>query len=627
MFHRFSTWWRALGVVLLGLATVTWPSAPFASSTPVFSLLAQAPTTTLHSSVGLVPVSVGAPSGATVNVAIYPAITTLGQIAPLVSGVGITGAPLASTTIASPACHSSGSATVLLEAVGAAVAPSCTHPVLRLLCAATSCDGVYPLRYTLGAQEIWSMVAVHVVRIPQRVRVVLLAHVDTAATSSLDALKVFSHVPLTVGVGYDTLTAISTHSSLPRWRRLFATLLSAPAHRTITTPPAGVDYGNLLANGFGGEVLRQLSLEATLTHRHDTPHTVWLLATPTTDDLNALAKAGVASVVVPDTALSPDPTSTLQWGAPEHVAGVNGTTVLGTDDTISTIANATTIPAVLRAILVANTIAFLHFDAPNDPAPRTVPIVLTSSTTGAFFDHELLADLSTNPFAVITPLGASLTPALVGSNGIASTWPLAGASVPAWSHDNATALSSLVTDEHAFTMGLANTDVNASFASAIASAEVRGTPAQHDHDFGAAHGLLAHQFGLFHVDNSTVTLTSQGTALPITIVSHAHYAMTVLVHLVANSLDFTKGPVFPVTLSQPTTSVRVALRHAWGSNVTLQVYLLTPDGSVVLSHTAVLVHVGGTSVVGYFLSAGSLLVLGMWWLRTHRRSAKGKHTK
>ena len=34
MSHRFSTWWRALSVVLLCLATVTWPSAAWADTTP-----------------------------------------------------------------------------------------------------------------------------------------------------------------------------------------------------------------------------------------------------------------------------------------------------------------------------------------------------------------------------------------------------------------------------------------------------------------------------------------------------------------------------------------------------------------------------------------------------------------
>ncbi len=41
MFHRFSTWWRALSVVLLCLATMAWPTAARAGTSPTFALLHQ----------------------------------------------------------------------------------------------------------------------------------------------------------------------------------------------------------------------------------------------------------------------------------------------------------------------------------------------------------------------------------------------------------------------------------------------------------------------------------------------------------------------------------------------------------------------------------------------------------
>ena len=81
------------------------------------------------------------------------------------------------------------------------------------------------------------------------------------------------------------------------------------------------------------------------------------------------------------------------------------------------------------------------------------------------------------------------------------------------------------------------------------------------------------------------------------------------------------------TLSQPTTALRVALEHASGTNVTLQIVVTTPNGRLVLARTAVQVRIAGTSIVGYLLSALSLTVLGVWWLRTYRRSSKGKHAK
>ena len=48
MFHQFSSWWRALSVVLLGLATLTWPSAAQATTTPSFSVLSESSTASLN---------------------------------------------------------------------------------------------------------------------------------------------------------------------------------------------------------------------------------------------------------------------------------------------------------------------------------------------------------------------------------------------------------------------------------------------------------------------------------------------------------------------------------------------------------------------------------------------------
>ena len=73
--------------------------------------------------------------------------------------------------------------------------------------------------------------------------------------------------------------------------------------------------------------------------------------------------------------------------------------------------------------------------------------------------------------------------------------------------------------------------------------------------------------------------------------------------------------------------VRVPLRHAYGSDVTLQISLTTPNGVVTLDHTAVQVRIAGTSFVGYLLSFGALLVIAVWWWRSYRRTSKGRRAK
>ena len=115
MSHRFTTWWRALSVVLLSLATVTWPSASGANTTPHFSVVHQNALATLSArgtthfvtTVRLTP----AKTGASANVTIYPALTTQSQFSPIVSDAGVTTTAISSTGTFALNCLQDGEAT------------------------------------------------------------------------------------------------------------------------------------------------------------------------------------------------------------------------------------------------------------------------------------------------------------------------------------------------------------------------------------------------------------------------------------------------------------------------------------------------------------------------------------
>src|SRR5271155_1793211 len=94
MFHRFSTWWRALSVVLLCLATMAWPTAAHADATPSFTLVHQDPVATVsakgtsHFAVTLSTSPQGVSSQA--RVTIYPRVIDRGELAPIVADTGTT---------------------------------------------------------------------------------------------------------------------------------------------------------------------------------------------------------------------------------------------------------------------------------------------------------------------------------------------------------------------------------------------------------------------------------------------------------------------------------------------------------------------------------------------------------
>jgi hypothetical protein len=73
--------------------------------------------------------------------------------------------------------------------------------------------------------------------------------------------------------------------------------------------------------------------------------------------------------------------------------------------------------------------------------------------------------------------------------------------------------------------------------------------------------------------------------------------------------------------------MRVATSSHTGSSLTLQVIVTTPNNRLVLARAAIQVHIAGTSIVGYFLTIASLLVLAYWWLRTYRKRPKGRHAR
>src|ERR1700683_5154429 len=102
MFHRFSTWWRALSVVLLCLATMAWPTAARADATPSFTIVHQDPVATVsskgtsHFAMTLSTSPQGQSSRA--RITIYPRVIDRSQLAPIVAGTGTTQKALGRTS-------------------------------------------------------------------------------------------------------------------------------------------------------------------------------------------------------------------------------------------------------------------------------------------------------------------------------------------------------------------------------------------------------------------------------------------------------------------------------------------------------------------------------------------------
>ena len=651
MFHRFTTWWRALSVVLLSLAAVTWPSAAQASTTPSFSLVHQDVVAAFSSGgTSRIALSVALSRSdpkARAQVAIYPRLVDRSQITALVVGVGPRDRALATTRSFPIGCSRRPSITFsvgLYTKHSASQRGPCSTstPQLHLHCVTQRCDGVYPLRITVTvngrAMTKWSMVVLETSGTSQPLQVDLIETMDPStwshplrATAVLNTIGHHPQSPVTLTADYRTLNDLqSATSPAAELRASLVRALASPLHQVVNAPPPTIDFAGLWSHGLGGEVKGQLSLSANLlkhlTGRYvDGPVLVGKSTSPA--DLVALTHAGVSEVVLPESDLVTAPSSTLTWGAPFKVPGVSALSALSVDDPLSDLAADSSIGPGLRSVLTLATLDFLHFEEPFAPSERTVVVTTPIATTSSTFVNDLFDGFRTNPFLQLATLSPSYTSSLIATNGAPAARSLRPGTASSWSARNTTSLASLIAGVSSYSQAVTSSNVGDGLRVAVALAERTGGPDARQYAITQASRALNAQLGNFSVDPSSITLAGPGTALPITLLSRANYTVTAVVHLITDRLSFPKGRDLVVVLDSPTKSIRVPTSNHQGSSLTLQVVVTTPDDQIVLARAAIQVRIAGTSIVGYLLTLASLLVLGFWWIRTYRRRSKGRHAR
>jgi hypothetical protein len=652
MFHRFSTWWRALSVVLLSLAAVTWPAAAHAETTPTFTLQHQSAVTRLSPkgySRFSVTFAINAPASSKplAQISLYPRIIERSELPAIYSGTGAGSAATSTTGNFDLDCVSHDKVTITVSMFTRSPASNPSHCTsrparLHLACASGLCDGVYPLSYSVtvdGATTTkWSLLAVQATSVARPLHVDIVDTLDpttldgSGAIPSLKAIAEHPTFPLTLTADYRTLGTIEAATSGPAatLKTVLNEALASPLHRVIAAPPADIDFAGLVRHGLPSQVSQQLSLSnqvlQAVTGRY-VDGTVLLSGSPTLAAVKTLVKAHVSDIIVPDDSLSPTPSTTLNWGAPFHFTGVTSITALSSDAPLEQLATNTAIEPGRRVAMTLATLAFLHFEAPDAPSTRTVVMLLPVAKTSAKYLNGLLNGFLGNPFAVATSLTPSFNSSLVATNGAPATRTLANTNSSTWSPRNVSSLRTLIGQVNSFNGALTQSAVADALSVAVARAEVIGDPSVRQSAIDAASAALSAQLGKFSVDQSSITLTGPGTVIPITLLSRANYPVTAVVHLITDRLSFPRGNSVTVHLDSTTKSVRIPTANHRGSDLTLQVIVTSPNGQLVIARTAIQVRIAGNSVVGYLLTLASLLVLGFWWIRTYRRKAKGRHAR
>jgi len=630
---------------------MAWPTAARAAATPSFTLLHQdaVATVTAKGTAHFALTLSTSPASATprARVTLYPRVIDRSQLAPIVAGTGTTQKSIGTTRSFTLKCSTHGhykfTVNLYSRRPGTTRRSCDPAPKLHFPCPAQSCDGVYPIRIEVTTNAAtstqWSLLAVQSTAVEQPLRVDLVETMDpnarVHAKRSIAVLHLLAHHPssaISLSADYRTLDTVAQPGAVnTHFRSALRQAFVSPLHEAVDAPPANIDFGGLAAHGSGDEVRHQLSLSATLLKSlagRDVDSPVLLNGTPSLQSLRALKRFGVHDVILPEVDLTVAPSTTLNWGAPFHVEGVAGLSVLSADGPLSTLFAETSIGAGRRAALTLGTLAFLHFEAPDAPAARTVVIVAPISQTSVAILKDVFNGFASNPFITLATLTPSFDPSLVATNGAPATRSMLNSFAgTTWSPHNITSLSSLVVDVNSYAPALRSTNIGNDLTVAMEASEITGSPSARQSAIDAAANALKGQLGNFSVDASTITLAGSGTSIPITLTNHAPYTVMANVHLLTGQITFPKGNDLPVSLNTLTKSVRVATSSHTGSSLTLQVIVTTPNNRLVLARAAIQVRIAGTSIVGYLLTIASLLVLAYWWRRSYQKKPKGRHAR
>jgi hypothetical protein len=279
---------------------------------------------------------------------------------------------------------------------------------------------------------------------------------------------------------------------------------------------------------------------------------------------------------------------------------------------------------VLAAHQLVAELAQIYYEKPNDTSPRGVVVLPPSSwSDNPALVNALLNALTSNPVVrpvTVDEVFASLPTATchascrLGPVGGGSTLPVTAIRTQ---RQRVTSFATAAPGARALDTQLGDLIL------AGESASLR--PPQQDAVLRNAGHALDAQLGQFSVaGDRTITLTSQQGSLPVDVFSSAHYPVSASLTMTSDKLLFPNHSTEwttpkPVALHPGTNIIEVHFTSRTSGQFTVDVAIRTPEGGLVLSRGAITVRSTATSIVGVILSAGALVVLAVWWIRTSRK--------
>jgi len=447
-------------------------------------------------------------------------------------------------------------------------------------------------------------------------------------------------VPVTLQVSGQTVGLLYTSAHQATITQLGELAGNPATHQLTDAPFTPVDATGLVGAGLGTELTLQVArgteVVATATGRAAPTATNGLGAWITGDGVDAptvgaLSGLGYRELVLPSSQLSATP-SDGSTTAPFALPGARGTQVMAmaSDDDLA--ARFTSDPGdpVLAAHQLAAELAQLYYERPNDVSVRAVMAVApTSWRDDPAFVNALLGALDGNPVvqAVTTAQLFALFPTAATCRSGCRLTPTGTSTPPVAAvrtqRTRVDGFATAAVGQRALAQQLGDLVLGGE-AETLRSSQQSAVLAN-------AGSAVEAQVGQVAVEgDQSVTLTSRTGRIPITVVSNASYPMSAVLELTSDKLLFLDGQTWQTSLSKPevvgphSNVFYVNVQSRSSGQFRLDVTLRAPDGSLRLATGELSVRSTSSSVVGVILTAGAVVVLAVWWVRTslRRRAAR-----
>lgn len=156
----------------------------------------------------------------------------------------------------------------------------------------------------------------------------------------------------------------------------------------------------------------------------------------------------------------------------------------------------------------------------------------------------------------------------------------------------------------------------------LAAAEGLSDGARSAYIAAAQAGVQAVVGAVTVADRQTITLTARDGTIPMTLRNGAGLPVDVVVRLRSPKLEFPDGNTIPLTLTEETTRLDIAVRARASGAFPVQVEVISPDGGIRLATLEYSVRSTAVAGVGVVLSVGAGIFLLVWWARHWRRTRR-----